>query len=647
MRMHYLFENTAAVHHLIIAADKKVRLDSLDSGTQLFLKMHAAQAFNLVNASIKLLLFSSKERRLFRISNGTPVTLSTFDPDHAHLIMNPCCLFQTADTFIPLLKQAQAKARYDTLTWIGSKTSREVYAFAFLPSKMVPRVFWQALDFLAICLEDSDKLNLPPESLDSFCDTAEPNLFNSPAMASSRAISWPEPPPFNDSRIFVNTAFREMVNLHHQVPSKGDKPGNIIRILKALRDTSKVPWIFNSLLNEIEYKTGQVVLTSYPPELHLSTTGACNIECQFCSYQHKYARKESVTQEQITSLKSLDKVQRLRLQSGNGEPTMNRNLPEILEYLVQCYPHLEISFYTNGTLLGKPKLLDAIVGKVQWINVSINVNEPGLWKKVCGADLFEVVCSNLKKLRQLKVIKETFFPIIKGSIVLTRESVRFLPEMPALCRELGIDRLVAFPFFSLGYADVNKYNEKMCFDCNRDNYELIYAETVEKAQEHAVSIELPLPGNRKKVRYGLEQRRFYDFAGIEFDPRRLAQLVDLSVLNLTPQESCEYLWSIMAIGSTSKILKSTTTHYMYPCVGPLAQLDLSSFTPFPLPQKTPLLNLWNNRVFTLLRTAQLQKGVVPICDFCRENDTRNPDNFLLIEKNIRMFEEQISTHYES
>jgi hypothetical protein len=54
------------------------------------------------------------------------------------------------------------------------------------------------------------------------------------------------------------------------------------------REVSRVPWVFNTLLNDIEYRVGTIQPRSFPPEIHLSMTGHCNIECRFCGYTHEW-----------------------------------------------------------------------------------------------------------------------------------------------------------------------------------------------------------------------------------------------------------------------------------------------------------------------------------------------------------------------
>jgi MoaA/NifB/PqqE/SkfB family radical SAM enzyme len=405
------------------------------------------------------------------------------------------------------------------------------------------------------------------------------------------------------------------------------------------RNGSAVPWLFNALVNEIEYRTGRAVLDSYPPEVHLSATGRCNIECRFCSYTHQEAYSDFVTEEQVSHLDFLRHVHTVRLSSGLGEPTANPHLPAIINHLASAFPHLGLNFFTNGVALRRRGLIDALVGQVAWINVSVNAASRETWKELCEQDLFDRLTEGLLALRQAKLARQTLLPVVYGSMVLTAKNLNELPRMPSLCRSLGIDRFTGIPFFSYGYDFPDRYGADESFHLCRDQYEGLYGETVEEARRHGVSIEIPLPADQKKTAFGLEVRSFYDFAGVEETPYRLGLLVD----NLGYEEggtpSCPQVYRTAYIGSRNrKHVASTGTHFLYPCLGPLAAVDFSTRTTFAFPGAEGFLSLWNHPIFVRLRGAPRSPGLSPVCDACRKMDTRDPQNFAELDKLLKEWE---------
>jgi len=446
-----------------------------------------------------------------------------------------------------------------------------------------------------------------------------------------------------DSPRFLNTAFKEIISTPQSRTPIGSDPGRMAEALAMQRDASRVPWVFNTLLNDIDYRLGSIQPRSFPPEIHLSMTGRCDIECRFCGYTHDASRSKFVDPLQVARMDFLRHVQGLRLNSGLGEPTLNKDLPAIIEYVSTHYPHVGINFFTNGLALRRPGLIDAIVGNVRWISVSLNAATRESWKEQCQSDQFERVCSNLRTLHEAKRSRRSLWPLVCGSMVLTRASLNDLPHMPALCRALGVDRFTAFPYFGLGFHHPDKYRAEMTLAACREQYDELYWTTVREAETHHVSLEVPLPSDQKRVAFGLEVRAFYDFARIETNEWTLGRFLDGLQFDKPVGAHCHFLWRQGAIGSTNNAGHATDeTHYMYPCLGPLSSVDLSRTTAFRFPDAKGFLELWQGPLFSHLRQAQHRQGVCDVCDVCRQHDTRDPKRFALLENLVGQFSEQFS-----
>lgn len=445
---------------------------------------------------------------------------------------------------------------------------------------------------------------------------------------------------------YLNKAFSEIISNNQDSLKIDNEPDQMAKSLLSYREMSSVPWIFNTWLNAIEHRLGHSHPASLPPEIHISLTGLCNLECNFCSYTHDNSKHDFVTLEQIAKIENLKYIQILRLHSGLGEPTTNPHLSKIIDYLALNHPHINLNFFTNGLNLNRSGLIDAIVGQVQWINVSLNAATGESWQKQCNLDRFDRVQQNLQRLLTVKRSKGSLWPIVFGTMVLNKSNLYDLPLMPALCHKLGIDRFTAIPFFALGYSHPRKYGSNMTLEFCRQEYDELYWKTVQSAKEFNISIEIPLPTNQKTTRFGLEVRSIHDFAGISANPWTLKRFVSQLNFQQSDRYYCHFLWRQMAIGSTTKASQAQDeTHYLYPCLGPLAKLDLSPYTGFRLGGETSILEAWNNPFFTHLRQAQQSSGICEVCDLCRQKDTRNPNEFLRIEKAIQETQETISKIY--
>ena len=520
-------------------------------------------------------------------------------------------------------------------TWCAARSTRDAYAFAFEPRQLGSDVLWPALRLLTACLDDPVEsewarlVQKPPLApAVSFVENS-PALAGIPGARSRRAF---------DSPLYVNTALREMMTQPQDRRPVGGDPARMAMALVAQRSVSRVPWVFNSLLNDIEYRLGQIEPASVPPEVHLSVTGFCNIECRFCAYEHDNARVDFVDVARVARLDFLRFAQTFRLHSGLGESTTNKHLARIVEHVAGQFSHLGMNFFTNAVLLDRPGLTEALVGNVRWINASLNAGTRESWKALCKVDLFARVERNLRALHRVKRERGSLLPLVFGSMVLTRANLADLPRMPALCRELGVDRFTAFPYFGLGYHGRDKYGPEMTLEACRQEYDEVYWRTVQEAEAHAISLEIPLPGAEKRTAFGLEARPLHDFARVESNEWKLGRFVYHLDYDVRPGEYCPALWRSAGIGSTHKGSRARDeTHFLYPCIGPLSGLDLSARTAFRFPGADEFQRLWRNPVFTLLRRAQHANGVSEVCDVCRGTDTRDPRHFARLERLVGEF----------
>ncbi len=522
---------------------------------------------------------------------------------------------------------------------------RDVYAAAFSVDYMRDR--WSEVielsRLLTVCVDDPIDYTWSKMDPAHFVRPSSIGVENSPA---AKGIDMPVGLRAHDAPCYLNTALEEI--LFHTVNGENvaDDPQRMRKVLAAHRSISKVPWIFNELLNEIEYRTGSPEPWSTPPEIHLSMTGACNISCKFCSYTKKIARFDFVTPSQAQSLGILKYARTLRLSSGLGEPTLDPHLRAILDTIVENFPQIGINFFTNGVLLNRKNLLSSLVNHgVRWINVSMNAAGRETWAQLHGADQFDRVSRNLMELLQEKRACRSLHPIVCGSMVLTRLNIDELPKMPGLCLELGIDRFTAFPFFGFGYGGVGKFGPEDAYHCESEHYERVYRETVREGEKYGISLELPQPEVLKAAAFGVEERLLHDFARIEANEMRLGKLLNRLKFASPPGAHCFFLWRQVGIGSTNKTLgKIPETHYIYPCLGPLSSLNFARLAPIHFTGIEDFLSAWRNPVFKLLREAQHKSGMSEVCDLCRSNDTRDPAAFPKMNRAVAAFLEELKLH---
>jgi sulfatase maturation enzyme AslB (radical SAM superfamily) len=550
----------------------------------------------------------------------------------------------------PPIEQLIQDAGQGKWAWSGQASSDSVHAMAFRVKGFLKKTssvssmdrLSGALLRLTTCSNESLSETDAGQSSSFENEFIAPNVAgidHSPAMEN--ILDAKRRPTAFDPR-FLNTAFMEIVSkpvASNVGPLDSD---DFAHALLKYRDRSTVPWIFNAMVNEIEYRKGSTSPEAFPPEVHLSTTGMCNINCRFCGYEQSIARPNCVRPEQIQKMTYLRHSQTLRLSSGLGEPSLNPYLPEIINFISESFPHIQMGFFSNGIALNGNKLLDAIVGNVNWIHISLNAASPESYREQCRMDGFDRIASNLSHLHSAKRDRRNLMPLAMGSMVLNRKNLFDLPKMPTLCRKLGIDRLTIFPFFALGSHDPAKFGPDDTLAACMPRYGPLYEETIKTAEQNRVTLEIPAPDSHSGSSFGMPTRSFYDFAQIESNEWPLGRFLTGLKFDVPEGSYCHFLWRYAAIGNTNNTGHSPhETHFLYPCIGPLSSVDLSRRTAFRFKDEKGFLKLWQHTVLTLLRKAQHSPGICEVCDLCRNNNVRDPAQFRSLEEQTARF---VETH---
>lgn len=460
-------------------------------------------------------------------------------------------------------------------------------------------------------------------------------------------INTPPTRPLPMSSPYLNTAYREIIYAPgNDRSSKDDDTPQLIWHLKALEKTSQVPWIYNTLVNEIEYFTGQHTLTSFPPEVHMSVSGACSLECKFCTYERVNSRTAYLDRSHFQTALPLARMHSLRLTSGLGEPTLNPHLAGIIHWISREYPHIILNFFTNGLMLNRPGLISALVENVRWINISLNAATAATWQYICGRDMFERLIRNIKMLNARKKATHSLLPVLHASMVINSFNIHELPKMPKLCHQLGIDKFTVIPFYSMNMLSLKKLRDDNTLEHFRRQYDLLYEDTIMAAKNYGISIELPRSAHRLSIRFGLEQRDFYDFCGI-------GEPLSCDIHHLLPNfrdyekapRQCPDLWRQLLISHTYRNHEGfeNFTHFRYPCLGPMCYTDYSMISGINPKDPEGLAPLNNHLIFKFLRKSQFQPGSNAVCDLCRGIDSRNPETHAKFLEQLKDWQSKIIT----
>ncbi|MCI9559014.1 MAG: radical SAM protein [Lachnospiraceae bacterium] len=184
----------------------------------------------------------------------------------------------------------------------------------------------------------------------------------------------------------------------------------------------------------------------YPIEVEISPSGACNHRCVFCAvdyigYQPDFLDKDIILRD-IAKMgqKGLKSV----ICSGEGEPLLNKNMPDIANGIKAC--GVDVAMSSNGALFTKDKAEECL-GAFTWIRFSVASMEGESYDKIQRGKLgdLEKVKENLTEavgIKRDRKLKTT----LGVQCLLLPDNMAQLPDMARQCREIGVDYLTIKPY---------------------------------------------------------------------------------------------------------------------------------------------------------------------------------------------------------
>jgi len=182
---------------------------------------------------------------------------------------------------------------------------------------------------------------------------------------------------------------------------------HVIEELSRLRDTEIVRYL------EYRYKYDvfpvEKRVEEYPPLVQIEPSSICNFRCVFC-----YQTDERLTKKKNghMGVMSIDLFKRIIDQlEGNveaislasrGEPTVNKQLPEMLQYLKGKF--LAVKINTNASLLSESLCHAILESNIQTLVFSADAAEEPLYSKLRVQGNLDVVLKNVQRFNEIKLL---------------------------------------------------------------------------------------------------------------------------------------------------------------------------------------------------------------------------------------------------
>ncbi len=210
----------------------------------------------------------------------------------------------------------------------------------------------------------------------------------------------------------------------------------------------------NGLVAMIELRLGRDELISLPQYMSLCPTGQCNARCDFCSVTINRTGiiKKQLPFERLNSFVApVARTIRMFGIEGNGEPTLYRQLPELVDVLTAGGS--DAYLITNGT---QTKLPDVpLLLALESVNFSLNSCTADVHQKVMKLKNFDAVVATIKRLVRIRGYKDGKSqlapPRVSVSFVVTNDNVHTVADFLHFAeQELGVDVIFVRPLSELG-----------------------------------------------------------------------------------------------------------------------------------------------------------------------------------------------------
>src|SRR5215813_63262 len=206
-----------------------------------------------------------------------------------------------------------------------------------------------------------------------------------------------------------------------------------------------------------------------PIHMTIGLTNYCNHKCPWCYINWHQAgrtsersgagsRNQKAVNADWRLIEAVGEARELGLKAvtivGDGEPTLHKRFIEILERL-HAYG-LQIGIFTNFST-GKPEVIEALAKYCFFVRGSLDAATAEVHQQSHGADDFDLVIANLKRLLALRGGGTR--PVIGVQFVTNQWNYTQLPYAARFYRDIGVDYMTIKPAYKNALNPAHPENE--------------------------------------------------------------------------------------------------------------------------------------------------------------------------------------------
>lgn len=351
-------------------------------------------------------------------------------------------------------------------------------------------------------------------------------------------------------------------------------------------------------------KKCQTVEADLPTQMALEITRNCNLKCQYCPreaysfLQDKLNISMGILEDIGDAFKNIESV----IFCGGGEPFLNKDIYNIIDYIRQKNDTTIIGSVTNGTI----PILEEDVHKLNDYKVnlvfSLDSMKPDSLRK--GSNTVNII-NNIKNVYNIKKQNNYEYPLILIVSILTTDGLDKIPGVTKFAIEM---EAVSHNIEKINPLWTNNNCEEQRVDLHdpervKNLYEVLY----KIAENTNTSIEGQL-----SYSYGVQSNIIQELeSGPCLDPWMFAVISANGMLSLCPNQDHLYIakHNVIRGGRTEDQIRNQI---------------LAGSTVFPKPLNIGTLEeLWNEEGFKVLRKRHINNNPDDHCQKCRSLSEHN------------------------
>lgn len=218
---------------------------------------------------------------------------------------------------------------------------------------------------------------------------------------------------------------------------------------------------FSNIVNQNRHELQEVLPLETPYSMFVDVCNACNFKCKFCAIQYadrklpfkKMCMEYDLFKKVINDIKAFPSPLKMLRLAANGEPLMNKRLPEMIKYAKDAGVADHIEIVTNASLLSPELNRKLVEAGLDRIRISIEEIDAEGYYRMSGVKIdWEKFVDNIRNFYENRGQCEVYIKTVDAAVESDEKKEKFLSTFGNICDSINIEHVI--PIWA-GYSEIN------------------------------------------------------------------------------------------------------------------------------------------------------------------------------------------------